>query len=98
MTEPKLLYLARADVEAAGLDLRTMVGLLETAFREKGLGRVEMPPKPGIHTQDDAFLHAMPAYIPALGAAGIEWVGGYPENHARGLATGRVPPWRSSTR
>jgi ornithine cyclodeaminase/alanine dehydrogenase len=33
----------------------------------------------------DAFIHAMPAYIPALGAAGIKWVSGYPENFKRGL-------------
>ncbi len=81
----RLLYLSRADVEAVGLDLQTMVGLLETAFGEKGAGRVEMPPKPGIHTRPDAFLHAMPAYIPALGSAGIKWVGGYPANHEHGL-------------
>ena len=85
MSPDKLLYLTRADVEAVGLDVRTMVGLLEIAFREKGCGRVEMPPKPGIHTRPDAFLHAMPAYIPALGAAGIKWVGGYPDNHRRDL-------------
>ena len=81
----QFLYLSRADVMAAGLDVSAMIGLLETAFREKGDGRVEMPPKPGIHTQPDAFLHAMPAYIPAMKAAGIKWVGGYPLNHARGL-------------
>jgi len=80
-----MLYLTRADVESVGLDVQTMVGLLEVAFREKGCGRVEMPPKPGIHTRPDAFLHAMPAYIPALGAAGIKWVGGYPDNHRRDL-------------
>jgi ornithine cyclodeaminase/alanine dehydrogenase len=84
-SEGRFLYLSRADVSAAGLDLRAMIGLLETAFREKGSGRVEMPPKPGIHTQPDAFLHAMPAYIPALKSAGIKWVGGYPENYKRGL-------------
>ena len=84
-SDRRLLYLSRADVEAVGLDLQTMVGLLETAFGEKGAGRVEMPPKPGIHTRPDAFLHAMPAYIPALQSAGIKWVGGYPENHEHGL-------------
>jgi ornithine cyclodeaminase/alanine dehydrogenase len=63
----------------------TIIERLEAAFREKGNGRVEMPPKPGIHTQPDAFLHAMPAYIPALKSAGIKWVGGYPENYKRGL-------------
>jgi ornithine cyclodeaminase/alanine dehydrogenase len=81
----QLLYLSRADVETAGLGVGAMIALLETAFREKGRGRVEMPPKPGIHPRPDAFLHAMPAYIPAMRAAGIKWVGGYPQNQARGL-------------
>jgi ornithine cyclodeaminase/alanine dehydrogenase-like protein (mu-crystallin family) len=81
----RLLYLSQSDVTAVGLDMKTMIGLLETAFREKGGGRVEMPPKPGIHTRPDAFLHAMPAFIPAMRSAGIKWVGGYPENHRRGL-------------
>lgn len=80
-----LLYLSRADVEAVALEMPAMIALLETAFREKGNGKVEMPPKPGIHTQPDAFIHAMPAYIPALHAAGIKWVSGYPANQARGL-------------
>jgi len=83
--EGQLLYLSRADVASAGLDVGTIIGLLETAFREKGGGRIEMPPKPGVHTRPDAFLHAMPAYIPAMRSAGIKWVGGYPENAAHGL-------------
>lgn len=85
MGDRELLYLSRADVEAVALDMPAMIGLLETAFREKGEGRVEMPPKPGIHTQPDAFIHAMPAYIPALHAAGIKWVSGYPGNQVKGL-------------
>ncbi|HOG45209.1 MAG TPA: hypothetical protein PLJ35_10440 [Anaerolineae bacterium] len=44
-----------------------------------------MPPKPGVHSQPDAFIHAMPAYIPALHAIGVKWVSGYPQNQARGL-------------
>jgi ornithine cyclodeaminase/alanine dehydrogenase len=85
MSASTLLYLSRADVEAVALDMRTIIELVETAFREKGAGRVEMPPKPGIHPGPDAFIHAMPAYIPALHAAGLKWVGGFPENVARGL-------------
>ncbi len=81
----RLLYLSRADVEAVGLDMRTVIDLLRQAFLEKGEGRTEMPPKPGIHTQPDAFIHAMPAYIESMGAAGIKWVSGYPGNQARGL-------------
>jgi ornithine cyclodeaminase/alanine dehydrogenase-like protein (mu-crystallin family) len=81
----KLLYLSRANVAAVGLDMPTIIDLLEQAFNEKGQGRYEMPPKPGIHTRPDAFIHAMPAYIPAMKAAGIKWVSGYPENQSRGL-------------
>jgi ornithine cyclodeaminase/alanine dehydrogenase-like protein (mu-crystallin family) len=33
----------------------------------------------------DAFIHAMPAYIPSMKSAGIKWVSGYPENFKRGL-------------
>jgi ornithine cyclodeaminase/alanine dehydrogenase len=45
-----------------------------------------MPPKPGIHPGGgDNFIHAMPAYIPALKSAGIKWVSGFPENQKRGL-------------
>ena len=85
MPNDSILYLSRADVESVGLDMRTIIDLLEQAFMEKGKGKVEMPPKPGIHTMPDAFIHAMPAYIPSMKSAGIKWVSGYPENFKRGL-------------
>lgn len=85
MTSPDLLYLSCADVESVALEMPVIINLLETAFDEKGRGCAEIPPKPGIHTQPDAFIHAMPAFIPALRSAGIKWVSGYPENHKRGL-------------
>lgn len=85
MSDQQILYLSRADVEAVDLPMREIIELLETAFREKGNGKVEMPPKPGIHTMPDAFIHAMPAYIPAMRSAGIKWVSGYPENYKREL-------------
>ena len=59
---------------------------LELAFREKAEGRVEMPPKPGIHPgKADNFIHAMPAYIPAMKSAGLKWVSGFPLNQEREL-------------
>ena len=85
MSADKLLYLSQADVASVGLEMAEIIKALEQMFHEKGEGRVEMPPKPGIHTRPDAFIHAMPAYIPALKSAGIKWVGGYPENYKRGL-------------
>jgi ornithine cyclodeaminase/alanine dehydrogenase len=81
----KLLYLSRADVERVALDMAAIIRLLGAAFREKGEGRVEMPPKPGIHPKGDAFIHAMPAYIPGLKSAGLKWVSGFPENAKIGL-------------
>ncbi len=85
MSNQQILYLSQADVTRVNLDMATVISLLETAFREKGAGKVEMPPKPGIHTMPDAFIHAMPAYIPSLRSAGIKWVSGYPENQKRSL-------------
>src|SRR5882672_2231153 len=81
----KLLYLSRMEVAAVGLTMAEIIAALETMFREKGEGRVEMPPKIGIHPAPDAFIHAMPAAIPAQKAAGMKWVGGFPENSKRGL-------------
>lgn len=84
--EKQLLYLSQDDVEAIGLSMAEIIDLLEVAFGEKGQGRVEMPPKPGIHPgNSDNFIHAMPAYIPAMNAAGVKWVSGYPENYKRDL-------------
>jgi ornithine cyclodeaminase/alanine dehydrogenase len=80
-----VLYLSRAEVASLGLSMSEIIDALESMFREKGSGRVEMPPKIGIHPLPDAFIHAMPAFIAAQKAAGIKWVAGYPENSRRGL-------------
>ena len=86
MKEHKILYLSQADVDSIGVGMAEIIRLLEKAFDEKGHGRVEMPPKPGIHPGDgDNFIHAMPAFIPALNSAGIKWVSGFPENAKKGL-------------
>ncbi|MBI4787072.1 MAG: ornithine cyclodeaminase family protein [Chloroflexi bacterium] len=85
MPDRKLLYLSQSDVASLGITMREIIDALEIAFREMGHGRVEMPPKPGVHTQPDAFIHAMPAFIPALHSVGVKWVSGYPDNFKRGL-------------
>ena len=86
MDNGQLLYLSQADVASVGLTMAEVIDLVEKAFHEKGEGRVEMPPKPGIHPGGgDNFIHAMPAYIPAMGSAGLKWVSGYPENYKRNL-------------
>lgn len=80
-----ILYLSYADVAAVGLAMEEIISALERMFTEKSNGGVEMPPKIGIHSMPDAFLHAMPALIQSQKAVGMKWVGGYPENHRRGL-------------
>ncbi|MGD2041020.1 MAG: ornithine cyclodeaminase family protein [Anaerolineae bacterium] len=86
MSDNQLLYLSQTDVADVGLTMAEILESLERAFQEKGEGRVEMPPKPGVHPGGgDNFIHAMPAYIPALQSAGVKWVSGFPENSKRGL-------------
>lgn len=86
MKKNRILYLSQSEVISAGLNMSEIIELLEIAFKEKGGGRVEMPPKPGIHPGGgDNFIHAMPAYIPAMKSAGVKWVSGFPDNHKLGL-------------
>lgn len=86
MKPNRLLYLSQEDVISVGLTMTEIIETLEVAFREKGRGNTEMPPKPGIHPGgEDNFIHAMPAYIPALNAAGVKWVSGFPGNQKKGL-------------
>lgn len=85
MSQPQILYLSKADVVATGVTMKEIIDALEIAFREHAEGRVEMPPKPGVHPRPDAFIHAMPAYIPALKSVGMKWVSGFPENLTRNL-------------
>jgi len=65
--------------------MREVIDVVEGAFRERGAGRVEMPPKIGVHTSAGGYFHAMPAYIPALHAVGVKWVSVYQDNQRRDL-------------
>jgi ornithine cyclodeaminase/alanine dehydrogenase len=65
--------------------MEDVIDVVEAALGERGEGRVEMPPKSGIHPRDDAFIHAMPAYLPKMRGAGMKWVSGYAANSELGL-------------
>ncbi|MHA1948360.1 MAG: ornithine cyclodeaminase family protein [Candidatus Thorarchaeota archaeon] len=85
-SENRMLYLSQTDINNLNLSMAEIINQLEVAFMEKAEGRVEMPPKPGIHPGDaDNFIHAMPAYIPAMKSAGVKWVSGFPLNTLKGL-------------
>lgn len=85
MGDASFRYLSRADVEAVGLGGAEVIEILDSAFRAKRDGAVEMPPKIGVHPRDDAFIHAMPAYLADGDAVGMKWVAGYPDNQELGL-------------
>ena len=85
-SEGHVLYLSQAEINRINLSMSEIIDQLEFAFVEKVHGRVEMPPKPGIHPGEaDNFIHAMPAYIPAMKSAGVKWVSGFPLNIKKGL-------------
>jgi ornithine cyclodeaminase/alanine dehydrogenase-like protein (mu-crystallin family) len=85
MAAESVRYLSRADVEAVGLGGAEVIEILDSVFRAKREGAVEMPPKIGVHPRDDAFIHAMPAYVSETDAVGLKWVAGYPGNQDLGL-------------
>jgi len=76
MKQSEILYLSLKDIQGLNISMGQIVGWVEEALRLKRLGKTEMPPKPGIHTRPDAFIHAMPAYLPDLKAAGMKWSSG----------------------
>ena len=81
----KLIYLSRKDVEGLNMTMPEVLAAVDNGFRLKGLGKTEMPPKPGIHPRPNAFIHAMPAYVQEVEAAGLKWVSGFPANPEKGL-------------
>jgi len=85
MSTPVLRYLSRHDVESLNIPMEDIIGAVESALLEKGEGTAEMPPKPGVHPRTDAFIHAMPAYLAGMQAAGLKWVSGFPQNMGKGL-------------
>ena len=81
----RLLFLSRAEVAGLLPDVPAQLDLVEHAYRALAAGRVELPPKPGVHPRKDSFLHAMPAYLRDEDVVTLKWVGGYPANKEKGL-------------
>lgn len=85
MTDNQMLVLNRTDLESLGLTWAEIVDVLEDAFRQKAQGLVQNPPKPKVASREDAFIHAMPAYLGGSDKIGLKWVAGYEQNNAKGL-------------
>jgi len=60
---------------------------IEAAFAEHGRGGVRMPSKVYVGLVENGDFRTMPAYMPALGIAGVKIVNVHPNNRARGLPT-----------
>jgi len=80
-----ILYLAREEVARLLPPVEEQLDLVEDVYRALAAGRVELPPKPGVHPRPDSFVHAMPAYLRDEDVVALKWVSGYPGNKARGL-------------
>ena len=80
-----LRFLSRAEVAGLLPGIPEQLDLVERTYRSLAAGRVELPPKPGVHPRPDSFVHAMPAYLRDEDVVALKWVAGYPANKERGL-------------
>lgn len=82
-----ITYLDRATVRSLLPGPLEQVDLLAEVYRGMAHGRVENPPKLGVHPRSSAFLHAMPAYLADRDVTAVKWVGAFPGNPALGVPT-----------
>lgn len=76
----KVLLLSRTEVEGL-ISMREAINAVEEAFRAKGLGKAQMPPKSYIYfDRYDGDFRVMPAYLEEQGAAGVKIVNAHPQN------------------
>jgi len=80
MEKIEFVYLSQEDIIDLNIPMSKIITLIENGLNEHGHDRVENPPKPGIHSKSDSFIHAMPAFYRNLGIGGLKWVSGYPSN------------------
>lgn len=73
-------YLSQEDIMGLDISINEIIDVVEKGLIAHSNKQIEMPPKPGIHTRDGAFIHAMPAWIKDQDICGLKWVSGYPEN------------------
>ena len=76
----KVLLLSREEIEGL-ISMREAIEAGEKAFRAKGLGKVQMPPKSYVYFKNyDGDFRVMPAYLEEMGAAGVKIVNSHPRN------------------
>ena len=85
--ENQILWLNRKEVESF-LDMKRALKVVEEAFRQHGLKKVQMPPKLYLYFKNhNGDLRTMPAYLEEQDIAGVKIVNVHPDNPKIGLPT-----------
>lgn len=80
-----LLYLSRADVEAAAPPAGEIIGAVERAFAALAGGRARVGSKGRVPIATGYFFQSLVGTLDESGLAGTKWFGVSPDNPARGL-------------
>ncbi len=85
--ENQILWLNRKEVESL-LDMEGAIKVVEEAFRQHGLKKVQMPPKLYLYfKKHNGDLRTMPAYLEEQDITGVKIVNVHPDNPRKGLPT-----------
>lgn len=80
------LFLSQDDVQSLCITMEDVMAEVESGLKLKGEGKVELPPKPGVHPRENCYIHAMPCWVGGeIDASGLKWVAGFPQNIHKGL-------------
>jgi len=83
----EVLWLDQEEVKSV-IDMRSDMKVVESAFRQHGLGKVQMPPKSYLYyTEYNGDLRTMPAYLEEEDVTGVKIVNVHPGNPTKGLPT-----------
>ncbi|HOW13878.1 MAG: alanine dehydrogenase [Methanosarcina sp.] len=83
----EVLWLAQEEVKSV-IDMHSDMQVVERAFRQHGLGKVQMPPKSYLYyTAYNGDLRTMPAYLEEEDITGVKIVNVHPGNPMRNLPT-----------
>ncbi len=82
------LLILKGDEIKSLLTMDEVLTVVEEAFKEKGFGRVQMPPKPYLFFEKyGGDLRVMPSYLEKLDISAVKIVNSHPENPKYGLPT-----------
>ncbi|CAG1004965.1 alanine dehydrogenase [Methanosarcinales archaeon] len=85
--ENRIIWLNRKEVESL-LDMKGTLKVVEEAFRQHGLKKVQMPPKLYLYFKNhNGDLRTMPGYLEEQDITGVKIVNVHPDNPKIGLPT-----------